>query len=237
MPQFTMWLTHLPMVDKSILGYIRSSPVIHSTSGKGKNQLLWLSATLSILSNPLTCPQTKILHYSWCREISADLLPTPPHQNLLFPSHPQEPEVGDYSIVHARAPNGTVFWAAWLYCPEISLTSSGRRADASSRGLPVTSQTSYTKSPESGMLLPKYFSLPFLSFFLITPNVSLRLLKKCSNWTLVSSLALILPIVHRKVCGGIQNVDWIMSFSSLKVSSVFSSGEFRIDFFFFFWHG
>lgn len=81
------------------------------------------------------------------------------------------------------------------------------------------------------MLLPKYFSLPFLSFFLITPNVSLRLLKKCSNWTLVSSLALILPIVHRKVCEGIQNVDWIMSFSSLKVSSVFSSGELEQIFF------
>ena len=73
-------------------------------------------------------------------------------------------------------------------------------------------------------------SLFFLS--LITPNVSLRLLKKSSNWTLVSSLALILLTVHRKVCEGIQNVDWIMSFSSLKVSSVFSSGKFRIDFFF-----
>ena len=210
-----------------------AAAVIHSTSGKGKNQLLWLSATLSILNNPLTCPQIKSLHYSWSRAISADLLPISLCQYLLFPSHPQEPEVGDYSTVHARALSGTVFWAAWLYCPEISLTSSGRKADASSRGLPVTSQTSYKKSPEASILLPKYFPLPFLSFFLVTPNVSFRHWKNAVIG-LLYHLALILPTVHRKVCEGIQNVYWIMSFSSLKVSRVFSSGAFRIDIPF--WH-
>ena len=149
MPQFTMWFTHLPIVDKSILGSIRSSPVIHSISGKGKNQLLWLSATLSILNNPLTCPLIKIPHYSWCREISADLLTPSPYTESPFSFPPSRTRIGDYSIVHARALNGTVFGAAWFYCPEIFLASSGRRANVASRGLPVTSQTSYIKSPES----------------------------------------------------------------------------------------
>ena len=206
MPQFTMWLTHLPMEDESILGYIRSSPVIHSTSGKGKNQLLWFSATLSILNNHLTCPQIKTLHYSWHRDISADLLPTPHHQSLLFPSHPQEPEVGDYSIVHARAPNGTVFWAAWLYCPEISLGGGQMHHQEAYQSL-LKLHIQKVQSP-AFYFLNISPSLFFLS--LITPNVSLRLLKKSSNWTLVSSLALILLTVHRKVCEGIQNVDWIM---------------------------